>query len=99
MLHNPFFEGSLRIQKDKNHTVINTGPYKIVRHPGYLGMLLASIALALALGSIVACIPLIIMILLIIIRTYYEDITLQKELIGYPEYCNEVTHRLIPFIW
>lgn len=99
MLHNPFFEGNLRIQKDKNHTVINTGPYKIVRHPGYLGMLSASIALVLALGSIAACIPLIIMILLIIIRTYYEDITLQKELIGYAEYCNEVTYRLIPFIW
>ena len=99
MLHNPFFEGTVRIQKDKNHNVINTGPYKIVRHPGYLGMLAGSIALPFALGSIFAFISLIIMILLIIIRTYYEDTTLQKELIGYSEYCKEVKYRLIPFIW
>lgn len=99
MLHNPFFEGVVRIQKDKNHYVIKTGPYKIVRHPGYLGMLSGSIALPLALGSILAFIPLIIMILLIVIRTYYEDTTLQKELIGYSEYCKEVKYRLIPFIW
>ena len=45
MLHNPFFEGTIRIQKEKNHNVIKTGPYKIVRHPGYLGMLLGSISL------------------------------------------------------
>ncbi len=99
MLHNPFFEGNLRIQKDKNHYVINTGAYKIVRHPGYLGMLSASIALPLALGSILAFIPLIFMISLIILRTYYEDTILQKELIGYSKYCNQVKYRLIPFIW
>jgi protein-S-isoprenylcysteine O-methyltransferase Ste14 len=99
MLHNPFFEGTIRIQKEKNHNVINTGPYKIVRHPGYLGMLLGSTSLPLALGSILAFIPLVIMIVLIIIRTYYEDTTLQNELIGYAEYSKEVKYRLIPFIW
>lgn len=99
MLHNPFFEGTIRIQKDKNHHVINTGPYKIVRHPGYLGMLLGSISLPLALGSLLAFIPLFLMIILIFVRTYYEDATLQKELTGYLEYCKEVKYRLIPFIW
>ena len=99
MLHNPFFEGTIRIQKEKNHIVINTGPYKIVRHPGYLGMLLGSISLPLALGSVLAFIPLLIMIILIFIRTYYEDTTLQKELTGYSEYCKKVKYRLIPFIW
>lgn len=99
MLHNPFFEGTVRIQKEKNHHVINTGPYKIVRHPGYLGMLLGSIALPLALGSVLAFIPLFIMIVLIVVRTYFEDITLQKELTGYPEYCKKVKYRLIPFVW
>jgi len=99
MLHNPFFEDTIRIQKEKNHNVINTGPYKIVRHPGYLGMLLGSIALPLALGSVLAFIPLVIMIFLILIRTYYEETTLQKELTGYSEYCKEVKYRLIPFIW
>ena len=99
MLHNPFFEGTIRIQKEKNHNVINTGPYKIVRHPGYLGMLSGSISIPLALGSVLAFIPLGIMIILIFIRTYYEDTTLQKELTGYSEYCKEVKYRLIPFIW
>lgn len=99
MLHNPFFEGTIRIQREKNHNVIDTGPYKIVRHPGYLGMLLGSISLPLALGSLLAFIPLVIMIILIFIRTYYEDTTLQKELTGYSEYCKEVKYRIIPFIW
>ena len=99
MLHNPFFEGTVRIQKEKNHNVIHTGPYKTVRHPGYLGMLSGSISLALALGSVLACIPLIIIIILIFVRTYYEDTTLQKELAGYSEYCKEVKYRLIPFLW
>lgn len=99
MLYNPFFEGTVRIQIEKNHHVINTGPYKIVRHPGYLGMLLGSIALPLALGSVLALIPLFIMIVLIIVRTYFEDTTLQRELTGYAAYCKEVKYRLIPFIW
>ena len=99
MLHNPFFEGTIRIQKEKNHNVIRTGPYKIVRHPGYLGMLSGSVALPLALGSVLACIPLVIMIILIIIRTNYEDKFLQKELTGYAEYCKEVKYRLVPFVW
>lgn len=99
MLHNPFFESTVRIQEEKNQNVINSGPYKIVRHPGYLGMLLGSISLPLALGSVLAFIPLFIMIVLIFIRTYYEDKILQKELAGYSEYCKEVKYRLIPFLW
>lgn len=99
MLHNPFFESTVRIQKEKNQNVINAGPYKIVRHPGYLGMLLGSISLPLALGSVLAFIPLFIMIVLILIRTYYEDKILQEELAGYSEYCKEVKYRLIPFLW
>ena len=99
MLHNPFFETTIRIQKDKNHNVIDTGPYRLVRHPGYLGMILNLISLPLALGSLLAVIPLLVMIVLIFIRTYYEDSILQKELNGYAQYCKEVKYRLIPFIW
>jgi len=99
MLHNPFFEGTIRIQKDKNHNVINTGPYKIVRHPGYLGMFIGSFQLPFAFGSALAFIPVIIMVIIIFIRTYFEDTTLQKELNGYTDYCEEVKYRLIPFIW
>ena len=89
----------VRIQEDKNHSVVNTGPYKIVRHPGYIGMLLGSISLPLALGSVLAFIPVLIMALLIFIRTYYEDTTLKRELTGYSEYCKNVKYRLIPYIW
>jgi protein-S-isoprenylcysteine O-methyltransferase Ste14 len=99
MLHNPFFEGIIRIQKEKNHNVINSGPYKLVRHPGYLGMLVGSLPLPFAFGSMLAFIPVVIMVILVFVRTYYEDTTLQKELNGYADYCKEVKHRLIPFIW
>jgi len=99
MLHNPFFEGTVRIQKDKDHKVISTGPYRIVRHPGYFGMLLGSLPIPFAFGSICSLIPVSIMILLIFLRTFYEDKTLQNELEGYKEYCQNVKIRLIPFLW
>ena len=82
MLHNPFFEGTVRIQKDKGHKVVTTGPYHIVRHPGYFGMLLGSLPVPFAFGSIYSFIPVSIMILIVFIRTFYEDKTLQNELEG-----------------
>jgi protein-S-isoprenylcysteine O-methyltransferase Ste14 len=99
MLHNPFFEGTVRIQKDKDHKVISTGPYRIVRHPGYFGMLLGSLPIPFAFGSICSFIPVSIMILLVFLRTFYEDKTLQNELEGYKAYCQNVKFRLIPFLW
>lgn len=99
MLHNPFFEGTVRIQKDKGHKVIETGPYSIIRHPGYLGMLLGSLPIPFAFGSVLSFIPVIIMVLLVFIRTYYEDKTLMIELEGYKEYSQKVKYRLIPLIW
>lgn len=99
MLHNPFFEGTVRIQKDKGHKVIDTGPYSIIRHPGYLGMLLGSLPIPFAFGSALSFIPVIIMVLLVFIRTYYEDKTLMIELEGYKEYSQKVRYRLIPLIW
>ena len=99
MLHNPFFEGTVRIQKDKNHKVIDSGPYGIIRHPGYLGMFLGSLPIPFAFGSILSFIPVSIMVILVITRTYLEDETLSKELKGYKNYCRKVKYRLIPFIW
>ncbi len=99
MLHNPFFEGTVRIQKEKNHKVINSGPYSIVRHPGYLGMVFGSLPIPFAFGSVFSFIPVGIMIIIILIRTYNEDKTLQIELNGYKEYCLRVKYRLIPLIW
>lgn len=99
MLHNPFFEGTVRIQNDKGHKVITSGPYRIVRHPGYLGMVLGSLPIPFTFGSLFSFIPVIIMVVLVIIRTYFEDKTLQNELDGYKEYCMKVKYRLIPFLW
>lgn len=99
MLHNPFFEGTVRIQKEKKYHVINSGPYTIIRHPGYLGMFAGSLPLPFAFGSMLAFMPFVIMFILVFIRTYYEDTTLQKELNGYADYCTKVKYRLIPFIW
>ncbi|MFZ5354570.1 MAG: methyltransferase family protein [Bacillota bacterium] len=99
ILHNPFFEGTVRMQKDRNQTVISTGPYRIVRHPGYLGMLTGAFPLPLALGSVASLIPAAIMAVLVVIRTFLEDKTLQEELPGYKAYCKSVRYRLIPYIW
>jgi protein-S-isoprenylcysteine O-methyltransferase Ste14 len=99
MLANPFFEGTIRIQKDKSHKVIDTGPYQFIRHPGYVAMSLGAITLPIALGSIFSLIPALIMIILVLYRTAYEDKILQKELDGYAEYAQRVKYRLVPFIW
>ena len=99
MLHNPFFEGTIRIQNDRMHKVIKSGPYKIVRHPGYIGMLLGSFPLPFAFGSALSFIPVFIMVIIVFVRTFYEDKTLQEELTGYSDYCKEVKYRLIPYIW
>lgn len=99
MLANPFFEGLVRIQKDRGHKVISSGPYRIVRHPGYLGMFFGTLPLPFITGSVYALIPCSIMMILIVIRTALEDKTLQAELAGYKEYAARVRFRLFPGIW
>lgn len=99
MFHNPFFEGTVRIQKDRGHKVIESGPYSIVRHPGYLGMLIGSLPLPFAFGSLLSFAPVCIMISLVFIRTYHEDKVLQSELEGYKKYVQKVKYRLIPLVW
>ena len=99
MWTNNFFSSGVRIQTDRGHYVITEGPYHYVRHPGYVGIIIFMPALALLLGSIYALIPVAIDIFLLIIRTYLEDLTLQKELPGYTDYAKQVRFRLIPCIW
>lgn len=99
MLHNPFFEGTVRIQNDRLQKVIKSGPYKFVRHPGYIGMLIGSFPLPFAFGSALSFIPVFLMVIIVFVRTYYEDQTLQEELTGYSDYSKEVKYRLIPFLW
>ncbi len=99
MISNKFFSTMVRLQTDRNHRVATSGPYKLVRHPGYVGYIIMSFATPLALGSLWTLSFSVIITILFIIRTYLEDKTLQKELNGYVEYSESVKYRLIPFVW
>ncbi|MFC1600087.1 methyltransferase family protein [Patescibacteria group bacterium] len=99
MWTNKFFSSVVRIQKDRDQKVITGGPYKYVRHPGYVGASILMMAIGPILGSLWAMIPSGLWVLSIIIRTYLEDKTLQKELDGYKEYTKKTKYRLIPGIW
>ena len=96
---NRFFSVMMRIQVERGHRVCDTGPYKIVRHPGYAGNLLPLPGVAMALSSIWTLIPAIAALVIIVIRTRLEDQALQEELPGYKEYAGRVGYRLIPGIY
>lgn len=99
MMVNTHFEVTVRIQNDRDHKVITAGPYKIVRHPGYVGAILWAVATPLIIGSVVGLIPAVIAGLVLIVRTWLEDKTLHRELNGYVEYADKVKYRLFPGIW
>jgi len=99
MLVNPHFETTVRIQTDRHHRVVTTGPYTIVRHPGYVGASLWALGSPLIVGSAYGLIPAGLTVLLLVLRTYLEDRTLQAELPGYAEYAKQVRYRLLPGIW
>jgi len=96
---NKFFGPTVRIQTDRGQTVIDAGPYAVVRHPGYVGGLLFSIGIALSLGSLWALIPAGVSSLVLVLRTKWEDETLQAKLSGYKEYAQRVRYKLIPGVW
>ncbi len=96
---NKFFEPSVRIQTDRGHKVIDTGPYAIIRHPGYAFGFSLFLGMPLALGSLWALIPAILLCPLLVLRTIWEDRTLREELTGYEEYSQRVRYRLIPGVW
>ncbi len=99
MIANVFFSTAVRIQSERGHTVCRTGPYRIVRHPGYVGMAFSSLGLPIMLGSLWALIPGIATVVTMTIRTMLEDRLLQAELPGYREYAERVRYRLVPGIW
>jgi len=99
MAENRFFSAVVRIQRDRGHSVVSTGPYRFVRHPGYAGGVLAAIGMPLALGSAWALIPGVLSAGAIAARTALEDRTLHEELDGYREYAARVRYRLLPGVW
>jgi len=98
-LENRFFSAVVRIQKERGHVVCDTGPYRIVRHPGYAGSVLPPFAMALALDSVWVLIPAAAALVIAVARTALEDRTLQEELPGYRAYTDRVRYRLIPGIY
>jgi protein-S-isoprenylcysteine O-methyltransferase Ste14 len=99
MIANAYFSTAVRIQHDRGHTVCRTGPYRFVRHPGYVGFILQSISVPFLLGSWWALIPGIAATVLMIIRTSLEDRNLRAELPGYQDYVRAVRYRLVLGMW
>jgi len=99
LIENRFFSGMVRIQTDRGQHVISSGPYRVVRHPGYAGALWSYLALPIFLDAAWALIPAIFLTAVLIIRTRLEDATLQAELPGYRDYSEQVRWRLLPGIW
>jgi protein-S-isoprenylcysteine O-methyltransferase Ste14 len=99
MNSNAYFSTAVRIQSERGHTVCRSGPYRFVRHPGYVGMTLQSLGMPFLLGSFWALLPALVAAIAMAIRTALEDRMLQAELPGYREYAREVRSRLVPGIW
>jgi protein-S-isoprenylcysteine O-methyltransferase Ste14 len=99
MASNKFFSTVVRIQDDRGHSVASAGPYQYVRHPGYVGWIIMSIATPLMLGSLWALSPGALSALFMVFRTALEDKTLQAELAGYKDYAARVRYRLLPGLW
>lgn len=99
MRANAYFSTAVRIQGEREHTVCTGGPYRFVRHPGYVGYVLQTLGIPLLLGSSWALLPALAAICALVTRTALEDRLLQAELPGYRTYAQEVRYRLVPGIW
>ncbi len=99
LIENRFFAGTVRIQTERGHRVVSSGPYRWMRHPGYAGALLTYLATPFFLDSRWAFLPSLFVVVLMVVRTALEDRTLQDELDGYRDYAGRVLYRLLPGVW
>jgi protein-S-isoprenylcysteine O-methyltransferase Ste14 len=99
LIENRFFSGVVRIQHDRGHYVVSSGPYGWVRHPGYAGGLLMYLAVPFFLDSWWAGVPSLFLMVALVARTRLEDVTLMEELPGYRVYAQRVPYRLVPGAW
>lgn len=99
LVANRFFSGVVRIQEDRGHEVVDSGPYRIVRHPGYLGALVMYWGTPLLLDSVWTYLPVLLLTGVFVLRTALEDRTLQAKLPGYAEYAQRTRYRLLPGVW
>jgi protein-S-isoprenylcysteine O-methyltransferase Ste14 len=96
---NPFFEPGVRIQSERHQRVIDSGPYAIVRHPGYSAAIALFISMPLALASWWALLPAALASILLIVRARWEDDLLRAELSGYEAFTHRTRYRLVPGLW
>jgi len=99
LIENRYFSGMVRIQDDRGHHVVSSGPYRWIRHPGYAGALLTYLGTPVFLDALWAFLPVVFMTIVLVIRTELEDTTLQDRLEGYRDYAQRVRYRLLPGIW
>lgn len=99
MRSNTFFSAVVRIQKDRGQTVVSSGPYRFIRHPGYTGFSAFTLVTPLILNSRWAFVPAPATVAVTVLRTVLEDRTLQNELDGYAGYAQRVKYRLVPIVW
>lgn len=98
-IHNAHFLLTHRDDKVSGQQVCTTGPYEYIRHPAYLGAIITSLCFPFIVGSLFSLIPVLLNVVLLVIRTHYEDKTLKIELSGYNKYSRATKYRLLPFIW
>jgi protein-S-isoprenylcysteine O-methyltransferase Ste14 len=96
---NAFFSRLVRLQGDRGHVVVSGGPYRYVRHPGYVALVINMLAGPLLLGSAWATLAGLVAAGLVVLRTALEDELLRRELAGYSGYAREVHWRLVPGVW
>jgi protein-S-isoprenylcysteine O-methyltransferase Ste14 len=99
LVKNPHADSSVRIENQRDHAVVASGPYRFVRHPMYVGLILLHSSIALMLGSMWTLALAVLLTLLFLWRTALEDRTLRWELPGYEEYTKVTRYRLMPWIW
>ncbi|UCE90276.1 MAG: isoprenylcysteine carboxylmethyltransferase family protein [Pseudomonadota bacterium] len=99
MRENTYLSQVVRIDEERDHRVITTGPYALVRHPMYTVTIVLLFAVPVALGSRFALVLAVFLTGLLIVRTCFEDRTLHAELPGYPEYVKQTRYRLLPGVW
>lgn len=96
---NPYLSPAIRVQEERGHTVVSTGPYRHVRHPMYSGFILFAIGTSLLLGSWYGFLLGLVLVGIVAVRAVLEERTLRKELRGYDAYMAQVRNRLIPGVW
>lgn len=99
MVVNEFFSAVVRIQVERDHRVVERGPYASIRHPAYAGAIVSALGGPIMLDSLWSLLPALVILIAIVARTHLEDRTLKASLPGYADYASRVRYRLIPGVW